>query len=484
MKNVLLRNSNLHRAQRVPLLWSLLCLVPFAFFLGCSSSYTARTQAFHDSYLQNNLVQADHELNKLLAEETGEEIQAIAKHNGLSLDASQGDVPLFLLHKGIIQFTLGNIDLASKLLRKARDELDRRFETGNAAFFASTLSDDTALAYIGADYEHIMVRVMLALYDLIRYSGATSGDAYAYALQVGEKQEALLSSPLGEDLGYKPREHYRRVGIGAYLQGLLSEATNAPDEAAKIYQRLQNYEPNFELGKQAFQRAENGSYAPAGHGVLHLFYFAGQAPRLVEGTSEATEQALLIAELASAFILDSPVPILQAPVPVPKLQIQDHNPAQLQVQIGQESFFTETLLDVNQVATQQLEVMMPMILARALLRRAVKTTLTTAAGKIGRNAFEEDEIEGHLIELGAGIVNLIWTSTESADTRSWSSLPASIQVARIELPAGQHRLVLGDGTSQEIDIQAATDSYLMMLRPNLRLQGTVFLDTFSQPQNK
>jgi hypothetical protein len=49
------------------------------------------------------------------------------------------------------------------------------------------------------------------------------------------------------------------------------------------------------------------------------------------------------------------------------------------------------------------------------------------------NAGEQDAFAGLLLDI-AGLVS------ERADTRSWSSLPATIQIARIVVPPGEHRL--------------------------------------------
>ncbi len=63
---------------------------------------------------------------------------------------------------------------------------------------------------------------------------------------------------------------------------------------------------------------------------------------------------------------------------------------------------------------------------RAIVRAIVKYLAHEAA---------EDEDEG----LGA-LVNLFNVVTETADTRSWSSLPSRIYLARLDLPAGRYRL--------------------------------------------
>jgi hypothetical protein len=454
-------------------------LLPLALAVVGCRSYSDKLAEFRGQYLQGDFRGADAALDRLIAKESGADVETVARSNALEVKAGKGDTYLLLLDKAMTQLALGRPEVAIELMRKARDQLDAHESKTAKEFFASVLTDDMARSYAGADYELILVRVMLCLCDLLVHSSQTGGDAYAYALQVGEKQQRIVESPLGEDLGYKPREEYRRVGIGAYLQGVILEATGARDGASRAYDRCVGYEPGVAIAEEAARRAKEGRYAAPGEGVLHVFYLAGPGPFYATGRSEPTDLALRIAQLAAALVTDSYVPLMQTEVPVPVLAVHVPGVAPLEVAAFARRTATETLLDVNMVAGQQLERMMPLIIARAVIRRAVKATITTAGSEAVKSRNRNDT--GDAAEFGFAIANLIWSATERADTRSWSSLPAHIQVARLPLPAGVHAVRLGGEVETEVRIAAGRDTYVMVIRPDPGRPGVILVDRLSDP---
>jgi len=446
--------------------------------VGCRS-YSDKLAEFRGRYLQGDFVGADKAVDRLIAKESGTDVEAVARSNALEVKSGKGDTYLLLLDKAMTQLALGHPDVAIALMRKARDQLDAHESKTAKEFFASVLTDDTARSYAGADYELILVRVLLCLSDLLIHSSQTEGDAYAYALQVGQKQEQIIDSPLGEDLGYKPREEYRRVGIGAYLQGMILEATGARDGAARAYGRCVDYEPGIRIAEEALKRTTEGYYAEPGEGVLHVFYLAGPGPFYTTGTSPATDAALRIAELAAAIVSDSYVPLMQTDVPVPVLAVHTWGVPPIEVSAFGRSVPTEPLLDVNMVAGQQLDKMMPLIIARAIIRRAFKTAVTTVSSEAVKSKNKKNT--GDAVELGFALANLLWTASERADTRSWSSLPAQIQVARLPLPQGVHRVKFGGGMEKEVRIVAGRDAYALVIQPDPARAGVVEIDRLSHP---
>jgi hypothetical protein len=487
---------------------SLVLLVALAGLSACSS-YDKKMASFREAYWAADYPRANAEIDAVIAASSGAKKDVVVASHALdsSVKADKGDTYLYLLDKGMVELADGRPENAVNLWRRARDEMDVRMSSSLAAHFAAVFSDDTALNYNGADYEHVMVRVMLAIADLV----AGGGDARAYAFQVGEKQEQILGSPLGQEAGYKPREHYRRVGAGAYVQGISLESDGAVSEAERVFRRMLDYEPGSLLGKAGLERAAGGVYAPAGNGVLHVFYLAGRGPYLVEGTSPATDQAMMIAQVATTVVTGTIAPLVQTAVPVPVLAVVDPSVGGLSVRAGEALIGTENLLDVNGVAREQLEAMSPMVIARAILRRAAKTAVTSAVEKVGQdvargggdnenggkrrvrgdsgprngNGRERDagaEVAGTAIQIAAILGNLLWTATENADTRCWTTLPATVQAGRMELAAGDHRIELGDGSFASVKITAGRDSYLVIVRPNLAKPGSVLIDPYSRAE--
>lgn len=446
---------------------------------GCTTP-SKRTEAFRAAWGSAQFTVAEAEIDRLIAEENGMEPANVGRALGGDVVIDSGDTCLFLMEKAMVRLAQDDPETAIELLRSARDELDERLVKDAGSYFkmlAAVVTDDTALDYAGADYEHIVIRVMLAISDLL----IGGGDAYPYAEQVGEKQEEIIGSEFGaidgEEEGYKPRENYRRVGSGAYLQGLIREMNLAADEACKAYQRAKQFEPGNVIYDVSAERACNGNYVSAGNGVVHVFYLGGRGPHLIETTSLPTELAIRLAGAILLILEKDPVPIAQDLVPVPAVLVNDPAIFPLEVSAGGQSVSTATILDVNLVAQEQLEANMPWIITRAVVRRVLKT-LAAEVARAGAQKASDDKNVGKLV---GALFNIFTTVTEVADTRNWSSLPAEIQAARLELPAGIHDVALSSGADARVRVTAGRDSYVVLLRPALGHPGVVLVDRLSRP---
>jgi hypothetical protein len=434
---------------------------------GCTS-HAERIAGFRESWGSGNYVAAEQCIDQLIAEDTSVAVEVVAKTHALdpSIVSSKGNTYLLLLEKAMTRLALGDPATSVKVLLKARDELDKHYSTTFGDQFKG-LADDESMAYAGADYEHIMVRVLLAVVDLL----IGEGDAYAYSLQVGEKQEEIINSDYGEAKNnYYPRRQYQRVAIGAYVQGMIQEANLDTSEAALAYKRGLSYSAGNPALVSSLQRTESGKYAPDGCGVLHVFYLAGRGPHLDQTTSEPMNSAVQLAAVGMA-LAGSAAQLGQAPIPVPTVVVNDPNVPPLSVDTdGNPPVQTVTILDVNMVATQQLAANMPGIEARALVRRAVKGVAGAAV---------EQSMGGVEGMLAGMFTTMALTAGERAETRNWVSLPAQIQVARVAMPEGDRRVSFGPGMEGKVKITRGRDSYAVVLRPNLNFPGSVVVDRFS-----
>ena len=366
-----------------------------------------------------------------------------------------------------------------KLLRVARDALDARNDGTTVADVGSLLVDDVVRPFRGADYEVILTRVMLAIFDLL----IEAKDAYSYALQIGEKQEEIFGKPLGSafEEAPDPREQYQRVSIGAYMEGLIHESNFANSSAEKAYTRAREWaDGGVPILDECITRVTEGDFAPQGSGVMHVFYLAGRGPRLVQSRSEVTDAALQIAKIIALVAGKGQVILGQAPVPVPGLMIDDGRVSPLYITLPDGSqATTQVLLDTNQVAKQQIDANMPWIIARAVARRAIKAV----ASKQVENVVGKSR--GATTGLIVGLLtNLFLTAGERADTRQWVALPSQIQVARVTVPEGEHALDFGQGMVARLRVFAGRESYVVVVRPNLAIPGTVLVDEFSLPQEQ
>lgn len=460
---------------------------PRALFLACAlplaACNTYDSQRIADEWGAARFDEAEKAIDALIADEAGVKADEVTASRGLSeaIDAAKGETSLLLLEKSNARLVDSDYDSAIDCLRRARDVLDTRFNQNDVGgWLNAALTDDRGIDFTGADYEHVMIPTLLALVDLLN----GGQDAFAYALQIGEKQEAILGSTFGEDLdagdgtkvGYNPRKSYQRVAIGAYMEGLVQEAKSSSSEAAKAYRRALEWSGDVDVVDAAVKRTTEGVYAQPGHGVVHVFYLAGRGPRLVSGTSSITEQAMLLATVGSIVIGHGIGTIGQTNVPVPVVWAQDTaiSPLDVRGPNGAQAL-TSPILDLNRVASQQIEANLPWILARAAIRRSVKAV----AAKAAMDAAGKDELGGVL----AGIfTNLALTVGERADTRNWITLPAQVQVARLEVPEGAQTIDLGQGMSAQVNVAAGKDSYVAVVRPALALPGRVLVDVYSRPR--
>lgn len=96
--------------------------------------------------------------------------------------------------------------------------------------------------------------------------------------------------------------------------------------------------------------------------------------------------------------------------------------------------------NIDAAARAALETQRGAVLARTVARAALKHEASRQAG-------QENELAGFIINI-AGLVS------ERADTRSWTTLPHAIYLARLEVPSGQHtaRIELLDASGAAVEV--------------------------------
>jgi hypothetical protein len=115
----------------------------------------------------------------------------------------------------------------------------------------------------------------------------------------------------------------------------------------------------------------------------------------------------------------------------------------------------ETVENIDSLARRALDEDMPMVMARAIARAVVKY-------QSQKSAQDQSALAGFLLT----VTNL---ATERADTRSWTTLPQVIQVARVILPVGQQDVSIDivnaagrviDSIDASVNIQPRKHSFL------------------------
>ncbi len=382
------------------------------------------------------------------------------------------DEHLYRLERAIVALALRDPRRAVQDLRIARDRLDEVEGADWSGWIQSMFLDDRQLVYQGADYERVMVRALLAAAE----AASGGGDAMAYALQVLAKQERLIASFRADD-GSRPKEGYKLVAFGSYLAAILDEERLLFDRARRQLERVREIEPGFPTIEEDLRRVTEGHHSEKGNGVVWVLALVGRGPFRIEVNEPVSQSALAIAQVIWAISRKrATIPnILE--VKIPAIAVHGDNPTEVHVEteLGPAGA-TLTVTDVDETAIREFEAMRPYIVARAVVRRAFKIVVTEAMKEVARPRGRRRADEALLVDLAISAAGLVWTAFERADLRCWSLLPAKLQVLRVELPAGEHEIVLRAGRHGQptgapqrcrVVVRDGFNTYVLVLAPTL-----------------
>ncbi|GAB5402623.1 MAG: hypothetical protein Aurels2KO_08540 [Aureliella sp.] len=425
-----------------------------ASFVGCST-HARRLATPRSTFYANRLPTARAQLEKLV-------------------EKPKGDATVVQLDLAMVDLFSGDPARAESRLREVRDQWDRG--SSKLKSTASLLTDDSKTNYSGEDYEQILVRFFLTLCSMM----GDRIDAQSYSLQTLTKQREIVGLHRELESGdFTADDNYCIPAVAPYVRGVLREATHSNyDDALRSYKRAKAIEPLAAFLDQDIQRVTSGRHSQRGNGVVYVIAMVGQGPRKEETSAQATQQALLLADQIVSAVGQYSVPPTIAPVKVPTV-ISGPKPFDLiGIEVaGQPIGTTLPITDLHQMALQSMDANMSQTIARAVARRVIKKGAVYAAkDKLG----SQSDITSLVLDA-AGVA---WEATESADTRCWGLLPREIQIARVELPAGAHRIHLepivasqpvASGTTCDVNVSDGKNSYVLGYWPGLSHIGNILV---------
>lgn len=373
------------------------------------------------------------------------------------------DPDVLALDRALVALADGRPEECERLLRQVRDRLEARAEADATESAWSLLTDDEERAYVADDHEQVLLRVLLALANLVQ----DGDDAEAYTLQAVATQAALVEQTGPDDAGRQPAA-WRQVAAAPYLRGVLREATHRDhDDAGRHFATVAAWQPDFRAGPAHLARAARGVHSQRGHGVVHVVALVGHGPIKVEAAELPSTVAMVLAGEMLAAGAGTPLTPTLAPVKVPRVVAVPSAVGTVQVAAGAwVAGHTETITDVSRLALARQESLFQETVARAVVRRTLKKGAMLGARQ-GLGA-----APGSLPGLAVDVAGIAWEAAERADTRCWSLLPDTIQVARLELPVGDHELVLqpldrsrgprGAAVAQRVTVADGRDTFLVL----------------------
>ena len=340
----------------------------------------------------------------------------------------------------------------------AQDISEERFTKSVSVEALSLLTSDQIRPYPGTKYE----RLLSHYYSILNYIYAGSLEG---AMVECKQATNLIQYFKDEEKDY----NYFAAGFLAHLCGMVFEAGGELNDAFISYKQAAEYYKHssrytsvstpVDVGNSLVRvsqrlgftdeydhfRKQYGdtSQKPESYGELILFYEAGYVPRKTEasltfpilktdrfgqkGNKDSlkfartlrTREGMVVEEIKLEYLLHVAMPTIRSRRP---------KFAGIQVSVGEHTAQGVLIEDIENMAIETLNAQRTIILIRTLARALGKYLIFREAKKKS---------------TALGIVaNLAGALTESADTRSWQTLPNQIYMVRMSLPAGKHQLKL------------------------------------------
>lgn len=390
-------------------------------------------------------------------------------------NSNDGSYSLGLLEKGRLEYLANNnnqsrqdfeqtYQLVQKEQQGAKIELSRGFENVTAV-----ISNDNAIRYDIPLYEQSMLHSYQALNYLsqqdlsgalveVRRANLVQENALkANAKTIENSQKNSITQESGMDsLSQQYPSMNEAIGkvkngfqnaYTFYLSALLYEAADQKNDAYIDYKKaLEIYPDNHYLQQDVWRLANTLQM------TNDISLFKKSLSQTITKESDSNNQGQVVIIIENGIVGAKQEVSLSLPiytrhndmrlysVALPRYQNQLTIYPPLTLTYQGKSYQSEEIVRLQSLAAKQLQDQLPIIVTRQITRLIAKEEIRQTLVKKG----------GDVGNIFANIYNL---ATEKADTRSWSTLPDSIHILRLNLSTGAHTLnIYIDGISQPIDV--------------------------------
>lgn len=323
------------------------------------------------------------------------------------------DQVLYKLDRGLSLFEAGNykdaVDefLSAERLSEFKDYVSIHEELG------SLITTDRYKKFKPLDFERIMMNIYLAV---------------GY-LMLDKPEDALVECRKINNLIYvlrtKGLKDYQEIPLAWYLSALIYESQDKYNDAYVDYKNTKRVFPSFiDIGNDLLRMA----------GRLNMSYdisdLKKEYPDATPEKGRCPNCGEVVVIYSSGF---SPVKRQdrhEAMLPAFYTRGGDAGYLSVKDSFGNELGYSNELLNIEALAIRDLNEKIGIMRAKNILGLGVKAAVGYGVYKATNNE-----------NLGI-LTGLLLASASTPDLRSWSTLPKSMQVARIHIPAGNHELTL------------------------------------------
>lgn len=372
----------------------------------------------------------------------GEYLQAIetVKKNK-SVYGNKSSV-LYKLDLALLFHYAGISDSSNKYFFSAENEIDDLYTQSISEQALSFLLNDNVLPYEGEDFEKVLVNIFLALNFIEK---DLSDEALVEARKVDLKLREYSRQ-------YEGKNKYQEDAFIRYIAGALYESGGEVNDAFISYRKsFESYKtylkeygthaPNFLLDdivrtatlmgfneEADYYRTLGGkSYTQNSYGSILAIVYSGKGP-------VKTEIRPTVSIPDSAGIIHT----FQVALPKFVSRHKQNRAYNIQAVSLTDTVSTTTHLaeDITTIAEKTLDDR----LAYTYLKSGGRALLKFLASEKMKKELNKDSNNKGKNLLGSIAIDLVMGATEQADTRTWQTLPAEIQLGRVNLPAGKYNL--------------------------------------------
>ena len=382
-------------------------------------------------------------LNRLIAMEN---YPSAEKHleKGKQRQYGRKNMVLFYLDKGMVQHHAAKYKESGQSFDKAQSRMEELYTVSLSQAGGMILLNDNIMDYAGEPFERTLTNVFRAL----NYVFLGRLDE---ALVESRKVELFLDE-LNRKMGKK--NSYKDDAFARYLDFLLyADAGKTDDARISLEAAMQAYSwyaSAYNTPTPRFDSPQEDGRS----GELVFIHYNGIIPRKVSKTFQvAWNQAVAIARsspdteagdsrfknaLAAGFLGHA------VTVSYPEYVQDSFSIASSEVRIGSSAVSSTRLMeDISAIASKSLAERMAGAVTRSIARATVKYVIAESAARAadkscaqryGKEAWQTTLCRQTARAFAHGTA----AATEIADTRGWSSLPAQIRMARLEISPGRH----------------------------------------------
>jgi hypothetical protein len=396
---------------------------------------------------------------------------------------------LYLMEKGLVLHYAGRYDESNQLLEEAELLMEDLYTKSLSAELASLLTSDRILPYAGQDFEGVMLNYYKALNYLFL---GMHEDAVVECRRVGEKLQLYADSRGGD-------HHYRTDAFMEALTGVIYEGGGEINDAFISYRRAHEAFATYEelyglseptwLGEALLRTASTlgftdeyqryrelyGDEAPTHEGsagqIVFLFE-SGFVPHKEEATiqlpifddddtDDVTVFAPVLAGRRRSVVVTGRKVDYWLKVALPRYADipRSGTRAYLTCQANGEPVRTRAarVEDLSALARKTLEADYPKVLLKSVARALAKYLASKG-------------VEKHAGETAGWIADLVGVASESAETRSWLTLPREIHMAVVRVPprtyetgveiVAPHGGILASAPLDSVSVRNGSNRYL------------------------